>query len=144
VGSKRPPVDIVLERWEGKFYQATAGFQEQIEATSAFDLVWASSGSGLELNCRPISSAVRMALGSRVERVLELESALEASDARTKQRVNGPKRRGQTINAKAQSDACLAEVARATRRLWRRRHLSYNQTKYVVERVRRALGVAPP
>ena len=32
-------VDIVLERWEGKFYQATAGFQEQIEATSAFDLV---------------------------------------------------------------------------------------------------------
>jgi hypothetical protein len=30
----------------------------------------------------------------------------------TKQRVNGPKRRGQTV--KAQSDAGLAEVARAT------------------------------
>src|SRR5260370_931310 len=32
-------VDIVVERWEGKFYKATASFQEQIEATSAFDLV---------------------------------------------------------------------------------------------------------
>jgi hypothetical protein len=29
-------VDIIGERWEGKFYQATASFQEQIEATSAF------------------------------------------------------------------------------------------------------------
>ena len=32
-------VDIVIGRWEGRFYQATASFQEQIEATSAFDLV---------------------------------------------------------------------------------------------------------
>jgi integrase/recombinase XerD len=60
----------------------------------------------------------------------------------TKQRVNGPKRRGQTV--KAQSDAGLAEVARATSRLWRKHHLSYDQTKYVVERARRALGVEPP
>jgi hypothetical protein len=36
----------------------------------------------------------------------------------TKQRVKGPKRRGQTV--KAQSDAGLAEVARATSRLWRK------------------------
>ena len=60
----------------------------------------------------------------------------------TKQRVNGPKRRGQTV--KAQSDAGLAEVARATSRLWRKHHLSYDQTKYVVERARRALGVEAP
>ena len=60
----------------------------------------------------------------------------------TMQRVNGPKRRGQTV--KAQSDADLAEVARATSRLWRKHHLSYDQTKYVVERARRALGVEPP
>jgi integrase/recombinase XerD len=38
----------------------------------------------------------------------------------------------------------LAEVARATSRLWRKHHLSYDQTKYVVERARRALGVEPP
>jgi integrase/recombinase XerD len=61
---------------------------------------------------------------------------------RKKQRVNGPKRRGQTV--KAQSDAGLAEVARATSRLWRKHHLSYDQTKYLVERARRALGVEPP
>ena len=59
----------------------------------------------------------------------------------TKRRVNGPKRRGQTV--KAQSDAGLAEVAPATSRLWRKHHLSYDQTKYVVERARRALGVEP-
>ena len=64
------------------------------------------------------------------------------SSMSTKQRVNGPKRRGQTV--KAQSDAGLAEVARATSRLWRKHHLSYDQTKYVVERARRALGVEPP
>ena len=40
------------------------------------------------------------------------------SSMSTKQRVNGPKRRGQTV--KAQSDAGLAEVARATSWLWRK------------------------
>jgi hypothetical protein len=40
------------------------------------------------------------------------------SSMRTKQRVNRPKRRGQTV--KAQSDEGLAEVARATSRLWRK------------------------
>src|SRR5271166_1467190 len=51
-------------------------------------------------------------------------------------RVDGPKRRGQT--AKAQSAAGLVEVARATSRLWRKHHLSYDQSKYVVERARPA------
>ena len=49
----------------------------------------------------------------------------------TKKRVNGPKLRGQT--AKAQSAEGLAEVARATNRLWRKHHLSYDQTGPLVE-----------
>ena len=75
-------VDIVLERWEGKFYQATAGFQEQIEATSAFDLVvgilWKRIGTELppDLFRRPDGTAFESGT------VLELESALEASTAR--------------------------------------------------------------
>jgi integrase/recombinase XerD len=73
--------------------------------------------------------------------LLRISWLLESSMS-TKQRVNGPKRRGQTV--KAQSAAGLAEVARATSRLWRKHHLSYDQTKYVVERARRALGVEPP
>ena len=73
--------------------------------------------------------------------LLRISWLLESS-MRTKQRVNGPKRRGQTV--KAQSDTGLAEVARATSRLWRKHHLSYDQTKYVVERARRALSVEPP
>ena len=46
--------------------------------------------------------------------------------------------------AKAQSAAGLAEVARATGRLWRKHHLSYDQSKYVVERARRTLFLEPP
>ena len=65
----------------------------------------------------------------------------EASMSKTK-RVDGPKRRGQT--AKAQSATGLAEVARATSRLWRKHHLSYDQSKYVVERARRTLFLEPP
>ena len=57
-------------------------------------------------------------------------------------RVDGPKRRGQT--AKAQSAASLAEVARATSQLWRKHHLSYDQSKYVVERARRTFFLEPP
>jgi hypothetical protein len=74
-------VDIVLERWEGKFYQATAGFQEQIEATSAFDLVvgilWKRIGTELPPDSfrRPDGTAFESGT------VLELESALEASAA---------------------------------------------------------------
>ena len=75
-------VDIVLERWEGNVYQATAGFQEQIEATSAFDLVvgilWKRIGTELppDLFRRPDGAAFESGT------VLELESALEASAAR--------------------------------------------------------------
>jgi integrase/recombinase XerD len=43
-----------------------------------------------------------------------------------------------------QSEVGLAGVVRETARLWRTHHLGYDQTKYVVERVRRALGLAPP
>src|SRR5512142_786891 len=51
-------------------------------------------------------------------------------------------RRGQT--AKAPSRADLADVIRQTTRLWRQHHLGYDQTKYVVEQVRRRLGLTPP
>jgi integrase/recombinase XerD len=38
----------------------------------------------------------------------------------------------------------LDEVIRQTLRLWRRHHLGYDQTKYVVEQVRRRLTLQPP
>ena len=38
----------------------------------------------------------------------------------------------------------LDEVIRDTFRLWRKHHLGYDQTKYVVERVRRRLTLQPP
>src|SRR5688572_15326637 len=47
--------------------------------------------------------------------------------------------RGQ--NGKAQS---LASVIQETFRLWRKHHLGYDQTKYVVEEARRRLGLEPP
>ena len=47
--------------------------------------------------------------------------------------------RGQ--GAKAQS---LASVIQETFRLWRKHHLGYNQTKYVVEEARHRLGLEPP
>jgi integrase/recombinase XerD len=53
--------------------------------------------------------------------------------------------RGQT--AKAQSAPVapdLAAVIAQTTRLWRQHHLDYDQTKYVVEQVRRALALSPP
>src|SRR3954463_7209166 len=53
-----------------------------------------------------------------------------------------PGRRCQT--AKALSRADLAGVVRETARLWRKHHLGYDQTKYVVEQVRRQLGLTPP
>ncbi len=53
-----------------------------------------------------------------------------------------PERRGQT--AKAPSRVDLADVIRDTTRLWRKHHLGYDQTKYVVEQVRRRLGLTPP
>ena len=50
-------------------------------------------------------------------------------------------RRGQTTKAPSQAD--LAEVVRETTRLWRKHHLGYDQTKYIVEQVRRRLGLTP-
>ena len=38
----------------------------------------------------------------------------------------------------------LDEVVEQTFHLWRKHHLGYDQTKYVVERVRRRLALAPP
>src|SRR4051812_24220490 len=58
-------------------------------------------------------------------------------------RQNAPERRGQM--AKASSHADLAGVIRETVRLWRKHHLGYDQTKYVVEQVRRRrLDLTPP
>jgi len=47
--------------------------------------------------------------------------------------------RGQIENANF-----LREVVRETVRLWRKHHLTYDQTKHVVEDVRRELGLAAP
>jgi integrase/recombinase XerD len=38
----------------------------------------------------------------------------------------------------------LDPVVQETFRLWRKHHLGYDQTKYVVERIRRRLGLKPP
>jgi hypothetical protein len=72
-------VELRLERWEPKFYEATHSFQEQIESTAAFNLVvaifWKRIGTELPPNI------YRRPDGSRFESgtVLEVESALEAS-----------------------------------------------------------------
>jgi integrase len=60
--------------------------------------------------------------------------------APTRQKPRNP--RGQT--AKAQSLGDLAKVVRKTTRLWRKHHLGYDQTKYVVEQVRRRLSLHAP
>jgi integrase/recombinase XerD len=57
-------------------------------------------------------------------------------------RVKCPQSRGQ--RAKTQSSEHLAEVIDETLRLWRKHHLGYDRTKYVVERVRRRLALEPP
>lgn len=46
--------------------------------------------------------------------------------------------------SKTHSDAGLAAVVRETTRLWRKHRLGYDQTKYVVEQVRRRLALGPP
>ncbi len=51
-------------------------------------------------------------------------------------------RRGQTAKAPSRTD--LAAVVRETMRLWRKHHLGYDQTKYVVEQVRHRLDLRPP
>jgi integrase/recombinase XerD len=49
------------------------------------------------------------------------------------------KLRGQTAIAQS-----LDQVVQETFRLWRKHHLGYDQSKYVVERVRRRLALEPP
>src|SRR5262249_26892084 len=50
--------------------------------------------------------------------------------------------RGQTPKANAPQD--MAEVLRETTKLWRKHHLSYDQSRYVVAQVRHALQLAAP
>lgn len=50
--------------------------------------------------------------------------------------------RGQS--AKAQSAAVLTAVIRDTARVFRKHHLSYDQSKYVLEQARRQLALEPP
>src|SRR6266545_3171127 len=45
---------------------------------------------------------------------------------------------------KAQLPALLTAVVLETTRLWRKHHLGYDQTKYVVEQARRRLKLEPP
>src|ERR1700733_3879022 len=56
----------------------------------------------------------------------------------TPKRSPRQKLRGQTATAHS-----LSQVVQETFRLWRRHHLGYDQTKYVVERVRRRLALEP-
>jgi integrase/recombinase XerD len=49
-----------------------------------------------------------------------------------------------TQSRKAKSDADLQAVIKATEKLWRRHHLTYDQTRYVAKEVRRALEVERP
>jgi integrase/recombinase XerD len=60
--------------------------------------------------------------------------------APTRRKPSNP--RGQTAKAPSRGD--LTAVIRATARLWRKHHLDYDRTKYVVEQVRRRLGLAAP
>jgi len=55
---------------------------------------------------------------------------------------NGPLMR--TQSQKAKSDSNLQTVIQATQKLWRRHHLSYDQTRYVAKQVRRALELERP
>ena len=48
--------------------------------------------------------------------------------------------RGQTTEAKSPQD--MTEVLRETTKLWRKHHLSYDQSRYVVAQVRRTLQLS--
>jgi integrase/recombinase XerD len=58
------------------------------------------------------------------------------------------KARGQTVSTNSATDADreqdLTSAIRETVQLWRRHHLSYDQTKYVVEKARRQMGLTAP
>lgn len=59
--------------------------------------------------------------------------------AQVKQGEGAAELRGQTAEANS-----LREVVRETVKLWRRHHLTYDQTKHIVEDVRRELGLSAP
>ena len=69
--------------------------------------------------------------------LLQVTEGLMRDRSRAKQR----KVRGQHTNTPF--DEGLADVVRETTRLWRKHHLGYDQTKYVVEQVRRGLMLRP-
>ncbi len=48
------------------------------------------------------------------------------------------------VRGQKQEANSLGEVARQTARLWRKHHLTYDQTKHVVEKTRRELGLEAP
>jgi integrase/recombinase XerD len=48
------------------------------------------------------------------------------------------------VRGQKQEANSLGEVARQTARLWRKHHLTYDQTKHVVEQTRRELGLEAP
>jgi integrase/recombinase XerD len=49
-----------------------------------------------------------------------------------------------TQSQKAKSDSNLQAVIQATQKLWRRHHLTYDQTRYVAKQVRRTLALERP
>jgi integrase/recombinase XerD len=57
----------------------------------------------------------------------------------SKRGANSTRLRGQTVEAQS-----LRAVARATAKLWRTHHLTYDQTKHVVAQARRELQLAAP
>ncbi len=48
------------------------------------------------------------------------------------------------VRGQNQEANSLREVARETAKLWRKHHLSYDQSRYVVEQTRRELGLEAP
>jgi WD40 repeat protein len=73
-------VELKLERWEAKFYEATKSFQEQIESTANFDLVIAiffwRIGTELRPDVYPRPDGTAFESGT----VLEVEAALKANE----------------------------------------------------------------
>jgi hypothetical protein len=61
-----------------------------------------------------------------------------------RQRSNAKQRKVRGKRTNTQFADGLGDVIRETTRLWRKHHLGYDQTKYVVEQVRRRLTLLPP
>ena len=52
--------------------------------------------------------------------------------------------RDEEVRGQNQEANSVREVARETTKLWRKHHLSYDQSKHVVEQTRRELGLEAP